>query len=63
MKEDKMIYLIAITLAVMVIFLLTVLAEFNKRINYLQKSVDFLQNENEDLTSQLEFMNNLIKNK
>lgn len=44
MKEDKMIYLIAITLAVMVIFLLTVLAEFNKRINYLQKSVDFLQN-------------------
>lgn len=58
-----MIYLIAITLAVMVIFLLTVLAEFYKRINYLQKSVDYLKSENEDLISQLEFMNNLIKNK
>lgn len=56
-----MIYIIAIALAIMVIFLLVVLSESHKTIISLHRSVDFLKDENKDLQAQLDFVNNLIK--
>jgi len=56
-----MIYIIAIALAIMVIFLLVVLSESHKTIISLRRSVEFIKDENKDLQAQLDFVNNLIK--
>ncbi len=44
-----MIYIITITLAIIVVLLMAILIECRKRINYLQRSVDFLEDENCDM--------------